>query len=158
MNAKELFDEYHLPVFRYLRRMTGDQGLAEDLTQDVFLRVVRSLPSDLTDSHKGPWIFTLARNVMRNSHRDRSRRPTVALEGKPEPAICGSQAQGIELDRAVGRLEATDREVFLLRELGGFGYAEISDVCGITQDAVRSRLYRARVALREALVGIERRA
>lgn len=140
----ELFDKYHLSIFRYLRRITGNQGLAEDLTQEVFLRVVRSLPQGLPDSKKGAWIFTLARNVMLNSRRDRARRPaTDTLDGSTEPLLAAGQSQTTELDQALSRLEEVDREAFLMREVGGLGYIEIAEVCQITPDAVRSRIYRA---------------
>jgi RNA polymerase sigma-70 factor (ECF subfamily) len=60
-DAAALFDRHHLAVFRFLRRMTGDASLAEDLTQEVFLRVVRGLDSYEERSRETSWVFRIAR-------------------------------------------------------------------------------------------------
>ncbi len=148
-SAAVLFQHHHLSVFRYLRRMTGSTEQAEDLTQEVFLRAVRALPSD-PELRERAWLFRTARNLLLNQRRDDARKPFPGdlREAPPQPP---AGAGAMELDQALAGIDGADREVFLMRELGGLGYEEISGICGLTPAAVRSRIYRARIALRAAL-------
>ena len=151
-----MFDRHHPAVYRYLRRIVGDSGVAEDLTQEVFLRVVRGLGAYSHDGRAAAWVFQIARNLALNALRDRGRRPVATQpEVVSEPSARASQALTLDLDRALSTLPFDDRECFLLRELGGLSYAEIGAVCALTPDAVRSRIHRARLALREALAQTE---
>lgn len=153
-----LFDRHHLAVFRFLRRMTGSASAAEDLTQEVFLRVVRGAERYEDRTREISWVFRIARNVLVDRHRTQARAPEpIAIEDGGPYAIPAVQALGIALDEALARLPGEDREAFLMREVGGLGYADISEATGATPDAVRMRIYRARLALRAAL-GHPRRA
>jgi RNA polymerase sigma-70 factor (ECF subfamily) len=148
-----LFDAYHHRVFSYLYRLVGSPDAARDLTQDVFLRVTRSAaPAEPADGLRG-WVFTIARNVALNHLRDRRREP-AGLEtaaGPIETHRPATQELGAALREALASLPAIDRDVFLMRESAGLGYEEIAAICGLTPDAVRSRIFRARVALRDRL-------
>ena len=147
-----LFDRHHLAVFRFLRRMTGDSSLAEDLTQEVFLRVVRGLEGYDERSREGSWIFRITRNVLVDRHRARVRSPQdasvrdAAVVSRP-----ATQVLTAILDEALARLPEEEREAFLMREVGGLGYRDIAEASGATPDAARMRIYRARLALRAAL-------
>ncbi len=150
---RELFNRYHLPIFRYLQRMIGSVQDAEELTQEVFLRVVRAarhgLPEDVDAAR---WLFTIARNLLLNRARDRGRHPEFReLDEVWGPTLHTSQVDRFDIEEAISRLPESDKEAFLMREVGGLGYEEISVVCAATPDAVRSRIYRARQALRVAL-------
>ena len=153
-----VFERHHLAVFRFLRRMTGSPSAAEDLTQEVFLRVIRGAERYEERAREVSWVFRIARNVLVDLHRAQARAPErVAIQdGGPYP-IPAMQTLGIALDEALARLPQEDREAFLMREVGGLGYADISEATGATADAVRMRIYRARLALRTAL-GHARRA
>lgn len=152
--ARRIFEQHHLPVFRWLLRMTGRRGLAEELTQEVFLRAIRALPGYRDRGRERAWLFRIARNLLLNEKRDASRASVpesldaMVLPPAAEPA----PERRLELARALAGLPGEEREAFLLRELGGLGYEEISAVCDTTRDAVRSRIYRARRGLRERLV------
>jgi RNA polymerase sigma-70 factor (ECF subfamily) len=132
--------------------MTGSPSLAEDLTQEVFLRVVRGLEAYEDLSREISWVFRIARNVLVDRHRSDARLPERASMGDAgsvaRPAL---QPLTAALDEALGRLPAAEREAFLMREVGGLGYQEIAEATGSTPDGVRMRIYRARIALREAL-------
>jgi RNA polymerase sigma-70 factor (ECF subfamily) len=148
----QLFDRHHLAVFRFLRRMTGSLSLAEDLTQEVFLRVVRGRDGYDERSREVSWIFRIARNVLIDRHRARERLPQDAsLQDAAVVSRPATQVLTAILDEALARLPEEDREAFLMREVGGLGYREIAEACGATPDAARMRIYRARVALRNAL-------
>lgn len=146
-----LFARYREPVYRFLRRMLRDAAAAEDLTQDTFLRALGG-PYQANGNERA-WIFQIARNLARDRARAAERRPVpVALEDFGGPAADPSLA--LSLEAALERLADEDREVFLLREVGGLSYAEIAAACGVTLDAVRSRLHRSRLALRANLMPV----
>ncbi len=148
-DVETLFARYREAVFRFLRRQVQDPALAEDLTQDTF---VRALGADYrADGRERGWIFQIARNLARDHARAGLRRPSsVALDERM--GAMPDHVLGLAIESALAQLADDDREVFLLRETAGLGYAEIAAVSGLTPDAVRSRLHRVRLALRAALL------
>ena len=147
--AAGLFERHHLAVFRFLRRATGDGPAAEDLTQEVFLRIVRGLDRYEDRLRERAWVFRIARNVLIDWHRRAIRAgPDISLDAVPDPAGDGGQTEAIALQEALAGLREEEREAFLLREVAGLGYEEIGAVVDATPDAVRMRIYRARAGLR----------
>jgi RNA polymerase sigma-70 factor (ECF subfamily) len=148
--AADLFDRYHLTLFRYVCRSTGRRDVAEDVVQDVFVRVVRGLESYQSIGRDLAWLFAITRRVLLDRHRAVARRPEeMALDSEPRAAT--NQERSAVLADAIGRLPEPDREPFLLREVGGLTYEEIAVVCDLSLEAVRSRIYRARQQLRRSL-------
>lgn len=146
--AARLFERHGPAVRRYLRRLTGHAEVANDLTQDVYLRVVRSAGNYEPREREQAWLFRIARHVFLDHRKERSRRPQPE-EASVENAAAPAQAIRIDLDAALERLDATDRDAFLLCEVGGLRYDEIASQLGLTVASVRSRIYRARLKLRE---------
>jgi RNA polymerase sigma factor (sigma-70 family) len=148
--AEDLFERHGRQVRQYLRGLTGSTDLAQDLAQDVFVRVVRSSDRYSPSDRERPWLFRIARNVFIDHHRRHGSRAEVSLDGC---ASSGSPTQDLRLEirRAIGGLPALEREAFLLAQVGGLGYAEIAETLSVTVPAVRSLIYRARLALRSAL-------
>jgi RNA polymerase sigma-70 factor (ECF subfamily) len=148
-DADVLFQQHRRSVFRYLTRLVGGAEAAHDLTQEVFLRVVRSRVPDAEPSARKAWVFRIARNLALNHLRDGRRRPQVAeLIDRAGPA---SQELSAAIKQAIAALPEVERDVFLLRETAGLSYAEIAATCELSVDAVRARLHRARQQLRETL-------
>lgn len=147
-----LFAEYRIGIYRYLCRITGRADAAHDLTQDVFLRVTRAgVPATDAGGRKA-WLFRIARNLALNHLRDDHRRPVhVALVDQPTLQSKATQDLSVSLAQALASLGELDRDVFLLRESGGLSYDEIAGVCDLSVTAVRSRLHRARLHLRDTL-------
>lgn len=144
-----LFAEYRNGIYRYLCRITGQADTAHDLTQDVFLRVTRAGVPQTDAGGRKAWLFRIARNLALNHLRDSHRRPVhVTLV---EQSSSAKQELTLALAEALASLDALDRDVFLLRESGGLSYEEIAGACDLTVTAVRSRLHRARLRLRDAL-------
>jgi RNA polymerase sigma-70 factor (ECF subfamily) len=143
-----LFTEHGHGVFRYLCRVVG-HGEARELTQEVFLRVARGPVPDADAASRRAWVFRIARNLALNHVRDDRRR------GQPvemaERGTTATQELASALREALDRLAPLDRDVFLMREAGGLSYEEIALACEISADAVRSRLHRVRMQLRETL-------
>jgi RNA polymerase sigma-70 factor (ECF subfamily) len=144
-----LFATYREPVYRFLRRFLRDGPAAEDLTQEAFLRALGG--SWQAGGHARGWIFQIARNLARDHLRAQTRRPVVTPLTGFEGSAAADPAEALALDAALASLEIEDREVFLLKELGGLSYAEIASACGLTPGAVRSRLHRSRITLRRQL-------
>jgi RNA polymerase sigma-70 factor (ECF subfamily) len=150
--AAEIFERHHIAVFRFFRRLTGRTDLAEDLTQEVFLRVVRGGEQYRVMGRETGWLFQIARRVLIDHHRQLSATTVSLSDTEPDQAV-GPPAQLVAfgLQEAVSRLPDGERAAFLLREVGGLTYGEIANVCDTTEDGVSARLYRARARLRQLL-------
>jgi RNA polymerase sigma-70 factor (ECF subfamily) len=149
-DAETLFALYQNRLRRYLGRASGETELARDLTQEVFLRVSRVAIPVASENQLAGWLFRIARNVALDHQRRRDRRPEEAL-GTFATAKDASQETTTVLNQALSTLPELDRDVFLMREMSGLSYAEIASACELTPDAVRNRIHRARLQLREVL-------
>lgn len=147
--VEALFVEHRDRLFRYLCRAVGHADDARDLTQDVFLRATRSAQPAPAGDDARAWLFTIARNLALDHHR-RRKQPGGAPIDAARPA---SQETGAAVQQALAALNDVDRDVFLMRESAGLSYLEIARVCGLSPDAVRSRIHRTRLQLREQLSG-----
>jgi len=157
----EVYDAYRPRVFAFLLRMSRNRTLAEDLLDETWLRLVSHAPRLLGDTRLGPWLFTVARNLYWSHRRDSLVEETFASElltlwpsPAPWPSPFDLAAAG-ELERRVERALATlspqHREVVLLVGHEGLTPADAAVVCGISPEALRQRLSRARAALGEKL-------
>ncbi len=149
--ATTLFEAYSTPVYRYLLRMVGHPAAADELTQDTFVRIIRALPSYEARGHDRAWVFGIARNVLRNHHRTSARKSAPSHLSEDPQAETGPAEDRIAIADALAQLPDVDREVFVLREVGGLSYAEIAPLTELSIAAVRNRIFRARTALRELL-------
>ena len=149
-DAEALFAAHQSGLLRYLSRAVGHGDIARDLTQDVFVRVVRAEALPGADTERRAWLFRIARNIAIDHQRKQHVRGPETLLA-PEPSRTASQDTTLEVSEALGQLDPIDRDVFLMREVAGLSYAEISTACDLTADAVRSRIHRARLQLREHL-------
>jgi RNA polymerase sigma-70 factor (ECF subfamily) len=149
-NAEALYNANQRWLFRYFVRAVGHAETARDLTQDVFVRVSRSVIPAAPEAALRGWLFQIARNLALDYHRSGQRRPQAELltDTAVRPA---SQDTSAQVNEALASLADVDRDVFLMREVAGLGYDEIATACGLTPDAVRSRIHRARLQLRDRL-------
>jgi len=144
-----IVDAYRLPVFNYVLRTVGDRELAEDLTQEVFLRVWRSLPNFGHRAQLSTWLFQVAKNVVLDSLRARDSRPrTTELVPELTPAIMDASAEQAETIRelwaAVEDLTIDLRTALLLRDVVGLSYNEIAEALDVSLTTVKWRIYKAR--------------
>jgi RNA polymerase sigma-70 factor (ECF subfamily) len=154
---------YEVPVFNYVLRLVGDRSLAEDLTQEVFLRVYQGLPGFSLRSRFTTWLFQVTKNRVLDELRAFERRPraVVAIEDIPPlEAIDAPLEQVEEMDavwRAIHDLNVDLKMALLLRDVVGLSYNEIADSLEITLATVKWRIYKAREEVQLALVreGIE---
>ena len=145
-----LFAAHHDRLFKYFCRAVGQAETARDLTQDVFLRVSRTAIPVAPDGEVRAWLFHIARNLALDHHRKRLRHPEPSML-TDERARLPSQDVDLAVNDALAALPDLDRDVFLMREVAGLGYDEIGRACGLTPDAVRSRIHRTRLQLRQEL-------
>ncbi|MBA2301149.1 MAG: sigma-70 family RNA polymerase sigma factor [Acidobacteria bacterium] len=145
-----LFERYREPIWRFFRRRIVDPGKAEELAQDVFTAMLEAAPRYQPLAPFRSYLFGIAYNVLMASQR-RGHLVTAPLDDD----IAGDRADADDalwVRHALSRLESTDREVLMLREYEQLSYQEIAEVQRIPLNTVRSRLFRARTALRDALL------
>lgn len=150
--TEQLFAAHRSGVVRYLTRAVGHPDAARDLAQDVFVRVAQAPRLPVGASAQKSWLFTIARNLAIDHHRRRAIRdagrtePTLTETARPE-----TTHDAAVVNQALDSLDPLARDVFVMRELAGLSYTEIAEACGLSADAVRSRIHRARLQLREHL-------
>ena len=148
---------YELPVFNYVLRTVGDRALAEDLTQDIFLRVYQALPGFSLRCRFTTWLFQVAKNRVLDELRARDRRPQrpVTLEDAPPIDVVDTPLEQVEtIDavwRAVSELNPDLKMALLLRDIVGLSYIEIADSLEITLATVKWRIFKAREEVQVAL-------
>jgi RNA polymerase sigma-70 factor (ECF subfamily) len=148
---------YETPVYNYVLRLVGDRALAEDLTQEVFLRVFQGLPKFSLRSKFTTWLFQVTKNRVLDELRASERRPrlSVALEDVPPLEVVDAPFERVEaMDavwRSVANLTPDLKMALLLRDVVGLSYTEIADSLEITLATVKWRIYKAREEVQLAL-------
>jgi RNA polymerase sigma-70 factor (ECF subfamily) len=164
--ALEALLERHEPaIWRFGMKMCRDPEDAKDVLQETMLAAARTARDFRGGSRVSTWLFAIARSfcikkrrrskfasgepISLDEHSERV--PDVATSDPAPDEALASRELGLALDGALGELEPSQREVLILRDAEGLSAAEVAEVLGVSVDAVKSRLHRARVALRERL-------
>jgi RNA polymerase sigma-70 factor (ECF subfamily) len=150
-----LIERWHRPLWLYSRRMTGRDDEAQDLLQEVWLRIIRGIPRLRDGSRLRGWLFGIARRaLMDRLRREYAAIPTddvdvseVAAEAEPS----GSEPDLVWLEAALDTLPAVERDVLTLFYLRDLTLAEIAQALSVPVGTVKSRLFRARRMLRAAM-------
>ena len=148
---------YETPVYNYVLRLVGDRSLAEDLTQEVFLRVFQGLPGFSLRSKFTTWLFQVTKNRVLDELRARERRPrsVCSLDEIAPFEVLDQPLERIEavdaLWRAIENLNVDLKMALLLRDVVGLAYTEIADALEITLATVKWRIYKAREEVQAAL-------
>lgn len=163
----ELVTRYQGRLLSFVYRTIGDRDRAEDLVQEVFIRVYRHIGRFDRSKKFSTWIYTIASNLAKNELRNRSRNPLVlfqTIKAKFEDEDRPLQFEDLHtrpddlfrkrylreaVEESVKKLPLHHREVFVLRELEGKSYEEIAEITGVNLGTVKSRLNRARNAFAE---------
>ncbi|MFQ5678488.1 MAG: sigma-70 family RNA polymerase sigma factor [Gemmatimonadota bacterium] len=159
---QELVDRYQDRLLNFIYRAIGDRDRAEDLVQETFVRVYRHLHRFDPTKKFSTWIYTIASNLAKNELRNRARNPLVLFQAikkhwdadhrplqwedstyAPDDLFRKRNLRE-KVNRAVEALPEHHRVVFVLREMEGKTYEEISEITGVTLGTVKSRLNRAR--------------
>jgi RNA polymerase sigma-70 factor (ECF subfamily) len=148
---------YETPVFNYVLRLVGDRALAEDLTQEVFIRVYQGLPKFSLRSKFTTWLFQVTKNRVLDELRANERRPRslVAIDDAPPLEVVDAPVEQVEtidaLWCAVGELTPDLKMALLLRDVVGLSYNEIADSLDTTLATVKWRIFKAREEVQLAL-------
>lgn len=152
---RALYDEHAGRVFAICLRLAGDRGQAEELTQDVFVRVWERLETFRGESAFSTWLHRLAVNEVLGARRSAGRRErrvsTVEEPERLERAPRSPPSEGSDLEAAIARLPEGARTVFVLHDVEGFQHEEIGAMTGIAEGTSKAQLHRARRLLRENL-------
>jgi RNA polymerase sigma-70 factor (ECF subfamily) len=144
-------------VYAVCVRMTGDRGQAEELTQDVFVRVWEKLALFRGESAFTTWLHRIAVNVVLNARKSAGRGRARFEGGGDEdevaelPARPHAPGDRMDLEAAIKTLPPGARRVFVLHDVEGYRHEEIAEMLGVTTGATKAQLHRARMLLREAL-------
>lgn len=162
-----LVDVYYTPIYRLALKMLGDSANAEDVLQNTFLKALQHLPDFEGRSSLSTWLYRIAANEALMMMR--KRRPTVPVDENPDDDDDGftstqftdwcclpeqeflTDESKSQLDLAIQRLPETLKVVFLLRDIEGLSIRETGEALGLSETAVKTRLLRARLHLRDSL-------
>jgi RNA polymerase sigma-70 factor (ECF subfamily) len=148
--------QYEIPVFNYVLRMVRNHHLAEEMTQEIFLRVFQGLARFSSQSRFTTWLFSVAKNRVLDELRALERRPRP-IELEKAPPLRGVEVpfeQHETIDALwceIGRLDVDLKMALLLRDVVGLSYQEIADSLEITLATVKWRIYKAREQIELAL-------
>ncbi len=159
---EELFDRYQGRLVNFVYRTIGDRDRAEDLVQEVFMRVYKHISRFDRSKKFSTWIYTITSNLAKNELRNRSRNPIVLFQtfkakleddertlqfedarSRPDVLFHKRHLRKV-VEQSALKLPTHHREVFVLRELEGKSYEEIAEITGVNLGTVKSRLNRAR--------------
>lgn len=162
----ELVQVHQHKVFNIVFRILGDKQEAEDVAQEVFITVFKHIDQFRGEAKFSTWLYRIATNHARNRIKylgRRARKKHQDIQDTPEgdvlqnplgtaPARPDRQAQAVELEviiqEGLQQLGAEHREIVVLRDIENLSYIEISEITGLAEGTVKSRLFRARVALK----------
>lgn len=154
--AEELFERYSAPLLRFTARMIGSDAEAEEITQDVFLKMIGRVAQYDGRAKVSSWLFAIAANACRDRFRHARRAGTIPLEAVAERADGSERVDDRLLERerrsqvrrALSRLSEEQREALVLARYHGLPYVEIARVLSISEGAVKTRVFRAMETLK----------
>ena len=147
-----LFERYRGPIWTFFRRRVFDAARAEELAQDAFLALLNGAGRYEARASFRAYLFGIARHLLLAERRKQGSRTAVSIDTEIILAQATDPDASIWVRRALAELDSDDREILMLREYEQLSYQEIADLMVMPLNTVRSRLFRARAAMRVALV------
>jgi len=161
--ASLLFERYNKRIFNFLARMTMDRDLAEDLTQNVFLRLIKYRSSYRTGAKFEPWVYQVARNIFSDHYQSNKNKFSdfVDVEKIEENMADNDESQLLDereklLHKSMARLEADQRELLVLTRFEHMKYEDVAQIMGTTVANIKVRVHRAIVKLRDFYFEMEK--
>lgn len=149
---QEISSQFTVAVYRYFANRLADAALAEDLTQDTFVKALRHYPPQKSESARN-WIFAIASNVFRDHLRHKqvvrrfeedAARELAAIDKSEQRRAATPRSEGELVRECLEQMDAESREVLVLKEIDGFTVEEIMVQLELSRDRVRYRLTKAR--------------
>lgn len=152
---EQLFRDYQRPILNYVYRLTGDGALAEDLTQQAFVKAYQALPRLPLDANRRAWLYRIATNLAYDQLRRQRILQWLPLRSRHGSSLHREHAESqTEQEDAVVRtlekLGPRERAVLVLYSVQGYSTAEIGEMLDMSQGAVKTCLFRARERFRQA--------
>jgi RNA polymerase sigma-70 factor (ECF subfamily) len=144
---ERMLELYAKKVFRMAVMTLKDTGRAEEITQDIFLKLWQVFPAYDGRASPSTWLYTIARNTCLSAVRAESYRKTITLDDISEPAVPNSVSPDIALEEYVSRLPEAQREVITLFYLEEKSIKDVAQLLDLPEGTVKSHLHRARRAL-----------
>lgn len=143
----EIIDHTQDRLFRFCVYLCGNPQLAQDISQDVYIKIIEKIKSVTDPDHFQTWMFSMARNLFIDHVRSPRNKEYTPVEELTKSLVIGGEDDknfSMQVQYALGKLDPEERMVLLLVDLEGHSYDEAGKVMGVSEDAVRSRLHRAR--------------
>lgn len=160
--AGEIFDRYSARIYNFTFRFLRNSEAAEDATQEVFLKMLKYARQFHGEAKLSTWLFSIAANLCRDYLRkadNKAKEPEETLISLPAAADSSPELtlekreNEVRVQRALGLLTPEQREAILLSRYQGLSYAEIAQIAGCSEGAVKTRVFRAMETLKKALAG-----
>jgi RNA polymerase sigma-70 factor, ECF subfamily len=151
---RQLYERYSPRVYAVVRRLAGDDALAEDWAQEAWIRALRALPGFRGEARFSTWIHRIAVNSALHGRRWRDRRAdneVALLPGADIETRAATPELKISIERALDAIPAGMRRILVLHDVEGYTHDEISELLGITAGTSKSQLFKARARMREIL-------
>jgi RNA polymerase sigma-70 factor (ECF subfamily) len=148
---EELFARYREPLYGFFRRRLASKDRAEDLAQETFLAVIRAVVRYEPRAMVRTYLYGIALKLLMAERRKLSGNEPQLEPEHEAPAQEMDQEESVWVRQAFGKLEPGEREILMLREYEQLNYTEIAEVLRLPVNTVRSRLFRARMALKDFL-------
>ncbi len=152
--VRTLYERYAPRVYAVVRRIAGEEDLAQDYAQEAWIRAIRALPTFRGDARFSTWLHRIAVNSALQALRKaetRTRREAPMPEAIPVNPAEGDVLLGDLLERAMDRLPDGMRQVLILHDVEGYTHEEIGEFLGVTSGTSKSQLFKARGKMRELL-------
>jgi RNA polymerase sigma-70 factor (ECF subfamily) len=153
---------HHAEIYRYLQRVIGQAGDADDLSQDTFLRAYRAYGSLPSDANVRAWLFSIATNLARNHFRSETRRRRAygevrafareAVGSAPEAELVSRETEAL-VEGIIRRLPLKQRLAFTQRKMHGLAYQAIGRSLGCSAESARAHVFQALRKIRQGLDG-----
>lgn len=148
-----LFDRYHVRIFNFFNKMLHNKMVSEDLTQEVFVKVLKYRTSYKSGNFTS-WIYTIARNIFSSYYQKQKKERTNLIEedliSSEEKLITESNQEELEhLQKSLLRLNQTDRELIVMHRFQEINYGQIAEIIGSSEGAVKVKVHRALKKLKD---------
>lgn len=153
--SEKMYEAYYMRVYSYAVTLSGDRGLAEEITQETFYRAMTKSASFRREADEVTWLCTIAKNLFYDEKRREKKTGQIPedaeADGKSIEQIAADRDSSFRVHLALHALEEPFREIFELRVFGELGFREIGMIFGKTENWARVTYHRARLKLQERM-------
>ena len=157
-----LFERHHVKLYNYFLRLTGEKGISEDLTQDVFFRILKYRETFRQESKFTTWMYQIGRNLHIDHLKKYKKEMSLEVKWNEVPAVDSHPAQKTEseqesifLHKALSQLQPIRKEILVLSRFQGMKYREISHLLGCSLSSVKTQAHRAIKDLRKTYMNFK---